>query len=220
MTEDRRNNPETERLERLYRQAADAEPDGRIDDAVLGRARKAVSARRRRALPYLGPWGVGIAAAASVVLGVGLFYQVGWESGPAAPDMQQFRAEPEAEVPDRPASPPVGASSKAESAAEPATVKKARELDRAESSARARQDAGMEDSAGQPASFDEHRLSEPVPAEEAERLSPEARLERIRDLIEEGQLDEAREDLREFQASHPSVEIPAAIQEALAPDPE
>lgn len=217
MNQGDKHNPEREDLERLYRQAADAEPDGQVDEAVLARAREAASARRPRPWAHFGPWGVGIAAAASIVLAVGLVYRIGLQPQPASPQMQEFRAksrpEPAGEAPSREA----GTLNEADSADEPAGLRKSEAQDRARvMGVRMRQGEAEQKAAAPPPEAEDGAS----PADPMEQLSPEAWLERIRGQVHQGRFEEAREELRQFQEKYPSAEIPLGIRNALASEPD
>lgn len=219
MTENNRHNPDSTRLEQVYRQAADAEPDSRIDEAVLGKARGAASGPRRGGLRHPGTWGVGLAAAASLVLAVGLVFQYGWQPAPESEQLKQFRARAEMERVDKPSAPAAGDSRKLEDAEEPAAIQESAELNGVQvTGARAREKVDGDGRGSRKTEADEARMAAPPPVEEGERLSPEVWLERIRALSEAGKLDEARKEMRNFRDTHPSIKIPAEIQEALATD--
>lgn len=221
MSEDRRHKPDTERLERLYRQAADVEPDSRLDRTVTAKARRDAERTSRSALPNLRPWGLGLAAAASLALAVGLGLQLGFHSDRATPEMQQFRAGSSLEEAEQPASPAVDTSMKTEAAAGPSAMRKTRELDQADAApARSRQSGGREPKDDRTMSADERRLAAPLPAGEAGQLSPEAWLERIHDMVEAGHLEAARDELRNFRTAYPSAAIPPEIRQALMTDTE
>lgn len=221
MTEDKRHKPNAERLDRLYRQAADVEPGSRIDETVLGEARSAAFAPRRRALRHPGAWGVGLAAAASLVLAVGLVFQHGWQPIPESGQLQQFRARAEMEQADRPSAPAAEASRELEDAAEPAAIRESAELNRVQvTGARSRDEAGRVDQENRKTEADEARMAEPLPVEEGEQRTPEAWLDRIRELVNNGQMSEARHQVRLFREAYPSAEIPVEIREAVASESE
>lgn len=221
MTEDNRHNPDTTRLERLYRQGADAEPDSRIDDAVLGEAREAAFRPRRRSLRHPGAWGAGLAAAASLVLAVGLVFQYGWQPAPESRQLEQFRASAEMERADKPAAPAAGDSRKLEDTGEPTAIRESAELNRVQvTGARAREEAEREGQESRKTEADEVRMAAPPPAEEGAQRTPEAWLDRIRELVNNGQMSEARRQVRLFGEAYPSAEIPVEIREAVASDSE
>lgn len=221
MTEDKRDNPDTTGLDKLYRQAADAEPDRRIDEAVLGKARRSASRPRRRSLRHPGAWGTGLAAAASLVLAVGLVFQYGWQPTPESEQMKQFRARAEMEQADKPAAPAVGDSRKLQDSAEPTAIRESAELNRVQvTGARARDEAEREGQESRKTEADEARMAAPPPAEEDEERTPEAWLDQIRQLVNNGQMSEARYQVRLFRESYPSAEIPVEIREAVASDSE
>lgn len=221
MIESRRDKPDTERLGRLYRQAADVEPDDRLDATVLARVRKAASGPRRQGLRPAGAWGVGLAAAASLVLAVGLVFQYGWQSAPRSEQLEQFGAGTEMEQADKPAAPAVGASRKLEDAGEPAAIKEAAELNRDQvAGSRTREEAEREGRESQRTEADEASMAATPPAEEDGHPIPERWLDQIRELLKNGQLSEARHQARLFREAYPAAEIPTEIREALASDSE
>lgn len=216
MTEDNRQNPDPTRLERLYRQAAHAEPDSRIDEAVLGKARRAASRTRRGGLRHPGAWGAGLAAAASLVLAVGLVFQYGWQPAPESDHLKQFRARAEMEQADEPSAPAAGDSIRRQDAEEPPAVKESAELNRVQvTGARVKEEAGREDQESREAKGEEAETAAPALDDESDRIRPEKWLERIRDLSDAGELESAREELRAFQETHPEVEVPRDIRELL-----
>jgi hypothetical protein len=221
MTEDKRNNPDTTRLERLYRQAADAEPESRIDEAVLGEARSAASSPRRRDLRHPGAWGAGLAAAASLVLAVGLVFQYGWQPTPETGNLEQFRDRAKMEQADTPSAPAAGDNVKRQDGGEPAAIEESAELNRIQvTGARTREEMDGESREAQKSEADEARMAAPPPAEEAEQRTPEAWLEKIRELVNNDEMEEARHQLRLFKEAYPAAEIPVEIREAVAPESE
>lgn len=216
MTEDNRQKPDPTRLDQLYRQAAHAEPDSRIDEAVLGKARRAASRTRRSGLRHPGAWGVGLAAAASLVLAVGLVSQYGWQPAPESDHRKQFRARAEMEQADEPSAPAADDSIRRRDAEEPAAIKESAELNRVQvTGARAPEEAGREDQESREAKVDETEMAAPTLDDGGDRIRPEVWLERIRDLSEAGQMESAREELHAFQETHPEVEIPQDLRELL-----
>lgn len=216
MTEDRRHKPDATRLEQLYHRAADAEPDRRIDETVLGKARMAASRPRRGALRHPGAWGAGLAAAASLVLAVGLVFQYGWQPTPESERLKQFRARAKMEQADKPSAPAAGDSIKRQDAEVPAPIEESAGMDRVQvTGARTRKEADGEGRESQKAEADEARMAAPVPMEEGEQLSPEAWLERIRMLIQDDRRERAKEELRSFKTSYPSTNIPSEIRDML-----
>lgn len=223
MTDSRQENRDNEALESLYRQAADAEPDGRIDDLVLEKARRAASRPRPRRLRHPGAWGVGIAAAASLVLAVGLFLQQG---GPPEPQsMEQFRVKEGLQDADTKSEPTAPAMKSTPQAGESAGIRESEALQRDDAgAARAGQRAETENAEEMDSGVNEigaeRDLATPLPADEGRESTPEAWLERIHQLVNSGRLDEARHQIRRFREAHPSAEVPVEIREALASDPE
>lgn len=218
MTEDKRHTP---RLDRLYRQAADVEPDRRIDEAVLGESRSAASSPRRRTLRRPGAWGAGLAAAASLVLAVGLVFQYGWQPTPETGRLEHFRAKAEMEQTDKPSAPAAGDSIERQDGGEPAAIEESTELNRLPvAGARTREAGDRDGQKSRKPEPDEAHLASPPPVDEGERLGPEAWLERIRALAEAEKLDEARQEMRDFRDAYPSVRIPIEIRNALATDAE
>lgn len=221
MTEDKRHNPDTRGLDRLYRQAADAEPDRRIDEAVLGQARRVASRPRRRALRHPGAWGTGLAAAASLVLAVGLVFQYGWQPTPESEQIKQFRARAEMERADKPTAPAAGDSIKRQNVEEPKAIRESAELNRAQvTGARTREEAEREGQESRKTETDEARMAAPPPVEEGAKPTPEAWLDQIREFVNNGQMSEARQQVRLFRETYPSEQIPVEIREAVASDSE
>lgn len=216
MTEDKRHHPDTRRLEQLYHQAADAEPLRGVDNAVLTQAHRAASGSRRRALRHPGGWGLSLAAAASLVLAVGMVFQYGWQPTPESEQPEQFWTREGMETADKPSAPVAGDSIKRQGAEEEAVIKEPAELNRVQvTGARNRQESEREEQKSRESERDEVRLAAPVPTTEDEQLGPEEWLERIRGLAEAGKMDSAREELRAFHEIHPDVEVPRNIQGLL-----
>lgn len=216
MTEDRHHNPDIQRLEQLYHQAADAEPLRDVDNAVLTQAHRAASGSRRLALRHPGAWGAGLAAAASLVLAVGLVFQYGWQPAPESERLRQFRARAEMEQADKPSAPAAGDGIKRQDGGEPMAIEESAELNRVQvTGARNRQESAREEQKSRESERDEVRLAAPVPTTEDEQLGPEEWLERIRGLAEAGKMDSAREELRAFREIHPDVEVSQDIQALL-----
>lgn len=221
MTEDKYHKPDTRRLEQLYRRAADGEPASRIDEAVLGKARRAASRPRRGGLRHPGAWGVGLAAAASLVLAVGLVFQYDWQPTPESEQLEQFRASAELEQADKPSAPAAGDGVKRQDVDEAMEIRESAEFNQIQvTGARSRDEAGRDSQESRKTEAAEARIATPVPPEEEGQSSPEAWLERIRDLAEAGELDEARQEMRNFRDAYPSASIPIGIREALAKDVE
>lgn len=221
MTNKKRHNLDDARLERLYSQAADAEPDGRLDDAVLGSARKAARLPRRTGLPHSGAWGVGIAAAASLVLAVGIVLHQGWQPGVGDVPGAAEPSEPLMKDAERPATPTAGgASTRQQSAEEPEAKAETSGLDRVQvTGSRIQREERNEPQATPEREAERAGMAARTTVNDDEHPGPEAWLERIRELIEDGELDQARGELREFQAHYPSARVPAEIRAQLSEAP-
>lgn len=221
MTDEKRHNPDDARLERLYSQAADAEPDSRLDDAVLGRARKAARVSRRTGLPHPGAWGVGIAAAASLVLAVGIVLHQGWQ--PSIGDVPGTAEPSESLMKDaeQPAAPAAGGPSMKQRGGEASEAKaEATELGRVQvTGSRIRREDRNEPRATPEREAEQAGMAAPATVDDDEHPGPEAWLEQIRELIGDGELDQARGELRDFQTHYPSARVPVDIREQLSEAP-
>lgn len=217
MSEKRPDIPDSERLEKLYRRAGDAEPDGRVDSAVLAKARRTTSRTRGHGLRHPGAWGVGIAAAASVILAVGIVFQRGWQPGMS--DMPGASEPSESLMKDAEgaAAPPgAGADTGRRGAKETGPNGEMTDSDDAEvtGSRFRREDRGQAQAVPE-RKANQATMAAPATVNEEQPLNPEAWLGRIEKLVERGRLDSARRELRSFREAYPSVEIPPAILEGL-----
>ena len=99
---------EESELARLYRRLPQAEPDAKLDAAVLGLARAAVEPQRVNALRHAKSrhprpwWLVGLSSAAGVVLAAGIAWQMrhGFGGHPFGPDEAVRRERREGRVGD------------------------------------------------------------------------------------------------------------------------
>lgn len=221
---------ERKRLETLYRRAADAEPDPGIDRMIRARAAAHPVSGHRRVLV----WGGGLAAAACLVLAVGIGLQVGPPApqAPPTPSMEMDVALP----------PESGARQEdAFKAGDKAAAEEdSRELSGASvTGSRVRREPQLEaepepqaEARVEPRDFvtpsssrdDRARSRErqtaapPKPAalrsvpEQIELLPPGPWLERIRELVAAGKTETAREMLEAFRKQYPDETIPAELE--------
>lgn len=224
MSNEKRQPSDKEHLQRLYRQSADAEPESRVDDAVLGKARNAALAPRRRGLRHPGTWGLGMAAAASLVLAVGLYIDQGYrvEIDPLPAVNPEIRLEDHAME-------EAGAAGTAGERVAPAA---APVIGEGETSTRQQADqaayrakrpgpaAGQGETGNSKAVEEDEMRSAAAPAEEPGDPDAEGWLARIERLIEAGNLEQARQEFREFRAAYPAATVPAGIRERLAEAPD
>lgn len=226
---DKRRDELDSRLEVLYREAGDVEPDAGLDRIVRARAEEA--ARTARSSSRL-PWRLGGLVTASVaVLAIAVVLQQSppgplRSSGTPETDAPIERSEPEAFM-----SPSAGADATLKSTADPRSG--IREMESAGA------DAAQAAPAPSPAlreplrSLSEEeraaRLDDIIAeqaasvAEPADRLpeeiadDPDKMLDRIEALIERDEIRRARELLDLFRREYPDHTIPPAMQESLTP---
>jgi len=198
-----------DRLSKLYHDAGSEQPPTSIDDHIPAAARNAT---RTKPVPVTRNWMVPAALAAVLVLTVGLVTFTGRETSlydeaarvsPAtAPavtpveEKQETRAQQERLEFDRLKRAPAPA------AAAPAKEQQGLDdIDRAEPAAKkpeAAQDASAAGRAGQ---------LRPV------FVDPEQWLDHIRDLKQQGRLDEARRSLAEFRLRYPDTKLPPDLED-------
>ncbi len=222
---DKRRGELDSRLEALYREAGDVEPDAGLDRIVRARADEAV--RTGRSSSRL-PWRLGGLVTASVgVLAIAVVLQQS-PPGPPTPEAGAplERSEPEAFM-----SPSVGADAASKSAAAPPS--EAREMESAGADAPEAAPAPSP-SLGEPLQSlsEEARAArlDGIVAEQAANVAesanslpeeiaddPDKMLDRIEALIERDEMARARERLERFRREYPGHAVPEKIQEALAP---
>jgi hypothetical protein len=199
------------RLSDAYRDLPGAEPPAALDEAVLAAAR-AASGRRRRLVhgPFAGSWLAPAAAAAVVVLAVGLTLFVVDRSGAPVP------GELQGEDPALPAAPPPvsGRTTQEESAESRApAAKRQHELRERRDAAPAEHRFTVEPAPAAAAPEMESGVRKSAPADEADwRASPEAWLAHIESLKRAGRAAEAEASLAEFRRQfpdHPASRVPA-----------
>lgn len=236
------NDRKDKRLETLYREAGDVEPEAGLDRIIRARAEEAVGSRRSsNRLPWLG----GLVTASVAIVAIAVVLQQappGGEPMPEAPVAGES-GEPEAFM-----APSLGADaalkSSADSSAERRRVRtEVREMLapgtdaaqpapsaelRAPAQAPSRQlrserqgdiVADQDSNVAEP----ERSLSEESAESSAETIAgaiaddPVAMLSRIEALLEQDRIRPARELLEAFRRKYPDHAIPEKIQETLAP---
>ncbi len=122
---------------------------------------------------------------------------------------------------DKPAAPAAGDSIKRQNVEEPKAIRESAELNRAQvTGARTREEAEREGQESRKTETDEALMAAPSPVEEGAQPTPEAWLDQIREFVNNGQMSEARQQVRLFREAYPSAEIPVEIREAVASDSE
>lgn len=220
---DKRRGELDSRLEALYREAGDVEPDAGLDRIVRARADEAV--RTSRSSSRL-PWRLGGLVTASVgVLAIALVLQQS-PPGPPTPEAGAplERSEPEAFM-----SPSVGADAASKSATAPPS--EAREMESAGADAPEAAPAPSP-SLGEPLQSlsEEARAARlnGIVAEQAANVAesanslpeeiaddPDKMLDRIEALIERDEIPRARERLERFRREYPDRPIPEEIEKAI-----
>lgn len=227
MTE-HRNDKQDARLEALYREAGDVEPDAGLDRIIRARADEAAGSHRSSSrLPWLG----GLVTASVAIVAIAVVLQ---QSPPSQPAQDSFapleESEPEAYM-----SPSLGAD---------AEMKSSSEMRRARSEIRDMQSAGADaPEAAPPPSpaalptpaqslSEEQRAARrgDIVAEQAVNVAepaeavargitedPDAMLTRIEELLEQDEIQPARELLETFRQKYPEHAIPEKIEKALTP---
>lgn len=241
-----------EDVSRAYRLAAREEPSPELDAAIHAAAERAARARPRyHAGRSLGRWGVPIAVAATIVIGVSIaFLAADRPDAPLAPDApvpQGRESKPSVLAPSSEAIPadPIGqpARPRAETSGGQAPVAAAaREARPSRERTTRDQLVPRRDQAVTPGASQESEArpeppaaaaieaprSSPVPeaarvlrktapvadtaaGEEAEPVSPEVWLQRIRELRNRGELAQADASLRAFRRRYPDYPLPADV---------
>jgi len=212
-----------DQLESLYREAGDVEPDSGIDRSIRARARVASGKTSR---PGLGPWVGGLATASIALTVITLaIRQPPPEPTAPVPQAQQQRAE--AAAPDAAFSDAAGRSAAPEPAvapqsdlAPPSPVAPAASADREQSAdarerrqTRARRERPSRATAGESV-----RQAPTVVRETAAEpdLDPQASIERLRELVASGKLEQARALDARLKRAHPELKLPEPLRKALA----
>lgn len=230
--------PRDDRLDRLYRDAAQAEPSPALDRAILAAATEAVRppAPRRRPSGWR-RWLPATTAIAATAIGVSVGWRVFDESERA---QRAESAASEVAAPAAPAAPPAAAppaeKTKAESAVTvaPAAKRASPELAKpapavpvgvpAAADAAAPASVGRLEASGkemQEASRDRIVPLRQAPAaaaampgearRDAAPLEPESWLRQVRELLAAGRSEDARDSLRRFRVRYPDYPLPADL---------
>ncbi len=185
--------PSPNELEALYRTGRDAEPEPGLDRIIRARAEQAT---KSVGLTQPTRWLGGVATAAALVLVIGVTLQqrepetVRFEEAFQAPAPAAMRRQEPAAALAPTAERPMSSDSSGYS--EPAeAVAEARQRSRAPAAS-----VDIEDGMGQ--------------------LEPARWLDQIQRLVKQGRLEEAREQLEQFQNQFPETDIPDTIDRPLA----
>ncbi|MBS3744165.1 MAG: hypothetical protein KGY48_07455 [Wenzhouxiangellaceae bacterium] len=226
---DKRRDELDSRLEALYREAGDVEPDAGLDRIVRARAEEAT--RTGRSSSRL-PWRLGGLVTASVgVLAIAVVLQQSppgplRSSGTPEADAPIERSEPEAFM-----SPSAGADATLKSTTNPRSEVRQMESAGADAPEAAPAPSPSLREPLQPQSEETRaarvddivaeqaaNVAEPaIPLPEEIADDPDKMLDRIEALIERDEIRRARELLDRFRREYPDRKIPPAMEEALTP---